>query len=57
MKMRGAPMDGLYDDQGLTPAMQLTANKPAIDASGGCRRASLLRGMHSGLAAAGLVSR
>jgi hypothetical protein len=38
-------------------AMQLTASKPAIYVSHGCRRASMLRGMHRGLAAADLVSR
>jgi hypothetical protein len=38
-------------------AMQLTASKPAVYACGVCRRASMLRGMHRGLAAADLVSR
>jgi hypothetical protein len=38
-------------------AMQLTASKPAIYAFRGCRRVSMLRGMHRGLAAADLVSR
>ncbi len=38
-------------------AMQLTASKPAIYAVGVCRRERMLRGMHSGLAAADLVSR
>ena len=38
-------------------AMQLTASKAAIYASGVCHRASMLRTMHRGLAAADLVSR
>ena len=38
-------------------AMQLTASKPVVYAFSGCHRASMLRGMHSGLAAADLVSR
>jgi hypothetical protein len=38
-------------------AMQLTASKSAIYASYVCHRASMLRGMHRGLAAADLVSR
>ena len=38
-------------------AMQLTASKPAVYASGVCRRASMLRIMHRGLAVADLVSR
>ena len=38
-------------------AMQLTASKLAIYAGGVCRRASMLRGMRRGLAAADLVSR
>ncbi len=38
-------------------AMQLTASKPAIYAWSVCRRDRMLRGMHSGLAAADLVSR
>jgi hypothetical protein len=38
-------------------AMQLTASKLADCASGVCHRASILRGMHSGLAAADLVAR
>ena len=38
-------------------AMQLTASKPAIYAGGFCRRERMVRGMHSGLAAADLVSR
>ena len=38
-------------------AMQLTASKPAVYASGVCRRERMLRGMHRGLAAADLVSR
>jgi hypothetical protein len=38
-------------------AMQLTASKPAVCAWSVCRRASTLRGTHSGLAAADLVSR
>jgi hypothetical protein len=38
-------------------AMQLTASKPAIYAFSGCRRASMLRAMRTGLAAADLVSR
>ena len=38
-------------------AMQLTASKAAIYASGVCRRERILRGMHRGLAAADLVSR
>ncbi len=37
--------------------MQLTASKPAIYASRGCRRERMLRRMHRGLAAADLVSR
>ena len=37
--------------------MQLTASKHAIYAGGLCRRARVLRGMHSGLAAADLVTR
>ncbi len=37
--------------------MQLIASKPAIYAGGVCRRERILRGMHSGLAAADLVSR
>ncbi len=38
-------------------AMQLTASKPAIYAVRACRRERMLRRMHSGLAAADLVSR
>ena len=38
-------------------AMQLTASKPAVYAWSVCRRERMLRGMHSGLAAADLVSR
>ena len=38
-------------------AMQLTASEPAIYARSVCRRERMLRGMHSGLAAADLVSR
>ena len=38
-------------------AMQLTASKPAVYASGVCRRERMLRAMHRGLAAADLVSR
>ena len=38
-------------------AMQLTASKPAVYTSSVCRRERILRGMHSGLAAADLVSR
>ena len=38
-------------------AMQLTARKPDVYASCVCRRASMLRLMRSGLAAADLVSR
>jgi len=38
-------------------AMQLTASKLAIYAGGVCHRERMLRGMHSGLAAADLVSR
>ena len=38
-------------------AMQLTASKPAIYASRAYRRASMLRGMHRGLAAADLLAR
>jgi hypothetical protein len=38
-------------------AMQLTASKPAIYASSVRHRASMLRFMHGGLAAADLVSR
>ena len=38
-------------------AMQLTASKRAVYASSVCRRKRMLRGMHSGLAAADLVSR
>jgi hypothetical protein len=38
-------------------AMQLTASKSAIYASSVCRRASMLRFMHIGLAAADLVAR
>ena len=38
-------------------AMQLTASKPADCAWSVCRRERMLRGMHSGLAAADLVSR
>ena len=37
--------------------MQLTASKPAIYASRDCRGERMLRPMHSGLAAADLVSR
>ena len=38
-------------------AMQLTTSKPAVYAWGVCRRASTLRSMHTGLAAADLLSR
>ena len=38
-------------------AMQLTASKPADYAESVCRRQRMLRLMHSGLAAADLVSR
>ena len=38
-------------------AMQLSASKPVVFASSVCRRASMLRFMHRGLAAADLVSR
>ena len=38
-------------------AMQLTASKPAVYAWSVCHRERMLRGMHSGLAAADLVSR
>ena len=38
-------------------AMQLTASKSVVYASGVCRRASMLRFMHRGLAAADLVAR
>ena len=38
-------------------AMQLTASKPDVYASRASRRASMLRSMHRGLAAADLVSR
>ena len=38
-------------------AMQLTASQLADYASRVCRRERMLRGMHSGLAAADLVSR
>jgi hypothetical protein len=38
-------------------AMQLTASKSAIYTFRICRRKRILRGMHSGLAAADLVSR
>ena len=38
-------------------AMQLTASKPDVHAWSVCRREPILRGMHSGLAAADLVSR
>ena len=37
--------------------MQLTARKPDVHASSVCRREPMLRFMHSGLAAADLVSR
>ena len=37
--------------------MQLTASKLVVFASGVCRRASMLRGMHRGLAAADLLTR
>ena len=38
-------------------AMRLTASKPDVHAWSVCRRERMLRGMHSGLAAADLVSR
>jgi hypothetical protein len=38
-------------------AMQLTASKPVDCAAGVCRRTSMMRFMHRGLAAADLVSR
>ncbi len=52
-------------DQALEPivsdrpnqAMQLTASKPVVYAGGVCHRERMLRGMHSGLAAADLGSR
>jgi hypothetical protein len=44
-------------NQPSNQAMQLTASKSAIYAWSGCHRASMLRGMHRGLAAADLVSR
>ena len=43
--------------QSSNQAMQLTASKPDIYASGVCRQTRMLRGMHRGLAAADLVSR
>ncbi len=49
------------DDPRSTPrpnqAMQLTASKPAVYAWSVCRRNRMLRSMHTGLAAADLVSR
>ena len=55
----GSVTTGLSPMRRQTPnqAMQLTASKPAVYASCGCRRDSILRGMHRGLAAADLVSR
>ena len=38
-------------------AMQLTASKPDVYAGDVCQRELMPRGMHSGLAAADLVSR
>ena len=38
-------------------AMQLTVSKLAVYASGVCHRERMLRGMHSGLAAADLMAR
>ena len=43
--------------RGPNQAMQLTASKPDVYASAVCRRARMLRTMHSGLTAADLVSR
>ena len=43
--------------QTADPAMQLTVSKPAVWAFSVCRRASLLRNMHRGLAAAEFVGR
>ncbi len=47
----------LYATPTSNQAMQLTASKPVVYAWSVCRRRSMLRDMHRGLAAADLVSR
>ncbi len=53
----GLSLNEVAKQTGPNQAMQLTASKPAIYAFTVCRRERRLRGMHSGLAAADLVSR
>ena len=55
--MAGFSLLLLPDTKPSNQAMQLTASKPAVYAFGVCRREGMLRGMHTGLAAADLVSR
>jgi hypothetical protein len=52
-RKRNCASNGLHDAP--NQAMQLTESK--VYASSVCRRASMLRGMHRGLAAADLLSR
>ena len=47
----------LQSSQRPNQAMQLTASKPAVYASGVCRRERMLRFMRRGLAAADLSAR